>query len=1228
MNDITQGMWRGRSIGSRRDSSGKRYTVMLGRSALMFVPIKVEPNSQYRFFVEAKRESGNGKAFCNIYSNKNFDFKQVYFELSESEWMLYEAVLSTGEFPKSMPMTFRIWRPKDGNGNIFIRKISMEKIEDKAVENSEPPVVRKPLASDHAVAVKSVVKTNTQTEKPEAEPQKRSKKRRTRRARRIHVGRRVAGRTSLDKNKQTEPCKVLLVSGNQIFLKRLGTDLKKLGFICYAVLPKDGVHTVAQNMKPDWIHFHIADDATSESSKIMNGIIKASPGAVITAWSDIPSDSNAKSVLLRADFAFAPEETLEGWSISGINPKSWDGTNATAIESFLESEECEIKSPKSPKSVSSAKRANRASRASHATSKMVGRRKIQRKTVKKILASININDFITRHNRNADGIRVLYLPLNSLEIGQMGMEAAFLENGFCLRVFDFRNAARKCRLVDEAFIQQAKEFQPHWIHMQLQFSNTISPLTVAKIKEMLPNTVITNWTGDCRKEANGYFVNISEKVDLSLISSEGQINLYKRAGTQNVEYWQIGVDPDQFHPLSETERVGLRQAYSHDIAFCASKTSNSSFPASSLRTSIAHELKRKYGKRFGLYGRGWGRGNRGEVGYYRQNDVYNASKIAISVNHFNNVRMYFSDRQLITMASGALVICHYIPGLEEYFENGKDLVWFHTKGECFSLIDYYLQHPEEAKQIGTRGAQKVLSQHSYSCRVRELALRLGFVKSERGIDEFRPLYRPADRSLRVMSYYPKATREFLFRRDLTDLELQVVRCDLLRNAAQFQPDWLHIHLPDGSSELRAKEVQDIRSKIPDMTMTAWLSDDIGENDRLLSKFLDHVFVNTKEQAQDLQASGVQRLDQWPMDIQDFKNAALFHRRVTEMSERIAIGKPKGIQIRRENRNEQFDMSIVMGTYNRLDMLENTVKRLFDSAGDRKIEIIINDAGSTDGTIEWLEENSKSCSIVPIFSGKKTGITRAYNDGFKIARGKYVSWFSDDVMPVGNAIKNMCELMDGLDPEDMGAYPIRDSKNAPFRVPFLLGFPAPTVACMFTSTLKKYNYWNTDYPYYGQDNEVNARVLRMGGKIVVCDIAHVDHLNRQDDLKHKNVKSYSAMGHGQKFHIIHWRYGKQEELMYPKVLLVPYNSANGDHVLAALEKLRKHYLNAHYFVSKEVDGICLDEHDIKNLSLSLPECGPSLFEHYDLTVAVYPDRCEVITPNDRVRKMRFAKEMWK
>jgi GT2 family glycosyltransferase len=111
-----------------------------------------------------------------------------------------------------------------------------------------------------------------------------------------------------------------------------------------------------------------------------------------------------------------------------------------------------------------------------------------------------------------------------------------------------------------------------------------------------------------------------------------------------------------------------------------------------------------------------------------------------------------------------------------------------------------------------------------------------------------------------------------------------------------------------------------------------------------------------------------------------------------------------------------DVSVVLGTYNRMRFLElavETVRRELDGVPH---EIIVVDGGSTDGTARWLVGQKDIVTIVQHNRGTWRGkpVARrpwAYfmNLGFRCAGGTYVCMISDDCLVVPGAIRKGCRL---------------------------------------------------------------------------------------------------------------------------------------------------------------------------------------------------------------------------
>lgn len=100
------------------------------------------------------------------------------------------------------------------------------------------------------------------------------------------------------------------------------------------------------------------------------------------------------------------------------------------------------------------------------------------------------------------------------------------------------------------------------------------------------------------------------------------------------------------------------------------------------------------------------------------------------------------------------------------------------------------------------------------------------------------------------------------------------------------------------------------------------------------------------------------------------------------------------------------ISVVLTTYNRKEVLEKALKAYFkqDYLLDR-IEIVIADDGSTDGTDYLMAEIQKSSPImIKYLRQKNQGISLARNLGIKNSQNEIIFLSDDDIIPEANLIK--------------------------------------------------------------------------------------------------------------------------------------------------------------------------------------------------------------------------------
>jgi spore maturation protein CgeB len=318
-------------------------------------------------------------------------------------------------------------------------------------------------------------------------------------------------------------------------------------------------------------------------------------------------------------------------------------------------------------------------------------------------------------------VKVLYLPINSHDSAQTGMYDAWKAAGVELQIFDFFVRwldTRNAKTVNTEFLQAVTKFQPDLVHMQLQLTGVIDPLTIRQARlACKKNTIFTNWSGDVRSQASPYIVSISKEVDYTFLSSTGQIPLYQKAGAENVRYWQIGYDPKQFFPQC-LPATSLK----YKLIFTGNAYAAGTFADCGLRQDILLKLKKHFGNSFGLFGSGYpsSYGKIQSISGSAVNNEFNKSHCILSISNYNDISHYFSDRLLVCLASGRPTISYRFPSYDSYFANGSDILIANSVENIINQVEYCVANPQAALQIGMNGFRKVLSEHTYTSRVREL----------------------------------------------------------------------------------------------------------------------------------------------------------------------------------------------------------------------------------------------------------------------------------------------------------------------------------------------------------------------------------------------------------------------------------------------------------------------------------------------------------------------------
>jgi spore maturation protein CgeB len=69
-------------------------------------------------------------------------------------------------------------------------------------------------------------------------------------------------------------------------------------------------------------------------------------------------------------------------------------------------------------------------------------------------------------------------------------------------------------------------------------------------------------------------------------------------------------------------------------------------------------------------------------------------------------------------AAGGFELVDEVPGLEEHFEPGSEMIAYKSPEHFRELADYYLTHPSERAAIIQRGRARVMRDHTYLQRIK------------------------------------------------------------------------------------------------------------------------------------------------------------------------------------------------------------------------------------------------------------------------------------------------------------------------------------------------------------------------------------------------------------------------------------------------------------------------------------------------------------------------------
>jgi len=244
----------------------------------------------------------------------------------------------------------------------------------------------------------------------------------------------------------------------------------------------------------------------------------------------------------------------------------------------------------------------------------------------------------------------------------------------------------------------------------------------------------------------------------------------------------------------------------------------------------------------------------------------------------------------------------------------------------------------------------------------------------------------------------------------------------------------------------------------------------------------------------------------------------------------------------------MDVSIIIVTYNTRQMTAECIDSVFVKTQNVNFEVILVDNGSSDGSRESFEKDSR---ITYVYSEENLGFGRANNLGYKYASGKYIFLLNSDTLLVNNAIFEMFNYME-KQPNSIGCCGGKlENKDGSLRVGYYKHFPTlwwifqenllyaiPKSRLLFNPFKSKLNQVKTDhfplfvshicgadlfirreviekcgmfdpdfFMYY-EETEMQFRFHKNGFKSVIIDSPRIIHLCGASSKKNFSLKKFN------------------------------------------------------------------------------------------------------------------------
>lgn len=221
--------------------------------------------------------------------------------------------------------------------------------------------------------------------------------------------------------------------------------------------------------------------------------------------------------------------------------------------------------------------------------------------------------------------------------------------------------------------------------------------------------------------SRGFKFNYYEGADLSeydafFTNSKGVIPDLENMGANNVHPLYYGIDPELAAPVQVEKDI--------DISFFGYGSDFREEWMEKLITIPSREMPEvSFVVAGGNFAIDLGRAKMvGDLSYSQWRQFSCRSKINLNITRWSHTNVYASStsRPFELAAFGSCIVSQPYNGIEEWFEVGKELLVVNDENEAIQTYKRLLHNEEDREKIGTRARRRILKEHTYKHRARQL----------------------------------------------------------------------------------------------------------------------------------------------------------------------------------------------------------------------------------------------------------------------------------------------------------------------------------------------------------------------------------------------------------------------------------------------------------------------------------------------------------------------------